>query len=551
MQSDAGVALLTRALASRHADRAHAPGIRTAQDGPPEPGSESGFGALLASALIRAPDMAFDAGRMRAGEEPMSFSAEAGAYGAGANAELAESSPYPAPEAAAPGQASERPSRAKEGGEEAGKIQPREEEARTEEPQTEEARPDELQAKGAALVREGVQGKEKPEQAGQAEQAEPVRRALDAVRKGIRELVQEGANEEKQKKLAGDLRGLLDLLSLYMPVKKLEALEKEAARAIAAAETGVPKKGIEARQGAVQDKGVASLVRLAKLLPDAEEAAAFLEKAKAQLGEAPQGNLRGNRHGAKKGEAAELARDGVHERDAREVFRFAVELRDQRVNDPRSLRDAVRVIRHEGLKDPQGKQAENALPVANAAETQAVIPVSAPKAGQQSSLFAQHDFGAAGTGASKKAQAGEGLKNPQQIVKQIVEHARVTVKSGMTEMHLTLTPRSMGRIGMHFTLGADGELSAKLVASNESVRQYLQDNLSNFSRDLADAGVSVTHLEVMADGSRNQFMNGRAFGGEAEGGAKAGGIAETGTAQQNGVQSLQEGAHDGRLDVRA
>jgi hypothetical protein len=381
------------------------------------------------------------------------------------------------------------------------------------------------------------------------------RETLSAVRKTIRELVQEGMTEEGQKKLAGETTKLLDLLRSLRPEKNFEALEKGATRALASAARSVSKAGTQdvVQPGAAQDKGVLSLVRLARLLPGKQEVTALASQTGAQGIDAHPGKKQALKKALAGGEES-----GAALRDAREAFRLAVEVRDQRINDPRSLREAVRVARREGVSAQQAgltevrdKPAQAEPNPVSAADAKAFPPVTAPKSGQQSSLFMQHDFGARETGAGKKVQAGESLKNPQQVMREIVEHARVTVKSGMTEMHLTLNPRSMGRIGMHFSLGADGELSAKLVASNEAVRQYLQENLSTFSRDLADAGVNLAHLEVAADGARRHFMDGHAFEGEAAGesaeGRSAGGLSD-GAADGSVFQERQ---HDGLLDVRA
>jgi len=139
-------------------------------------------------------------------------------------------------------------------------------------------------------------------------------------------------------------------------------------------------------------------------------------------------------------------------------------------------------------------------------------------------------------------------------MKEIAERARVTVKSGKTDMHMTLHPRSLGRITMHFSLGADGELSARLTASNDSVRQYLQDNLSGFSRDLADAGVQVAQLEVLASGAHSQSSFGRSLesGQDTEEAAMTAGIMAGGSGKRAKAEHTPGiWQHDGLLDVRA
>ena len=571
MQGDAGVALLTRVLPVQ----THAPGaceVFRASDGP-DSQSGSRFEDLLSAMLLRMPDALPMRDAQKSWEyapEPFTAFSDAASFDAASRgrAGSVESSldreappPYAPPEApphepqaAADTSAAERTS--------AGRH---EEKERTEEVSPREEK---LQTDGAEKTRELGFGARAQERAAGTQSKEDsdlrrliqkVREGLDTVRKGVRAFVQENAHAEKQTKLADDVRKLLDLLSPLMPKEKFEKLNEEASRvfdSLAAARTAASKKGMQQeQQGAVQDRGVLSLMRLVKLLPDNQEVTAFAEEAKKLHIEAPRKGSELKKAGSP---GEELAQGGVRaeQRDARETFRLAAEVRDQRINDPHSLREAVRVTHRErtaGLT-PQIRQAGDGEPTAEtksvqAAETKAFIPVSEPKTGQQPSFFMQNNFGTAETAAAKKVQPGEGLKNPQQIVQQIVEHARVTVKSGMTEMHLTLNPRSMGRIGMHFSVGTDGEISARLSASNEVVRQYLQENLSGFNRDLADAGVSVAHLEVTDNGARRQFMDGRAPDDRADAGGTA--PAEMGSGQQTGDAAPSLQRHDGLLDVRA
>ncbi|MDR2734544.1 MAG: flagellar hook-length control protein FliK [Spirochaetota bacterium] len=415
-----------------------------------------------------------------------------------------------------------------------------------------------------------------PREPNEAEGAEQIRKhslardlleALDKVRQGIRREVKavrgaqtrgiDAQGETKRTKLAEDIRGLLDLLAPLMPKKDMEALAKSAVEALAAPEKNPSKNGTQGQQGAVSNKGTL-LVKLAQLLPGAEEAMRLIDKQKGQSDVHPQDPKQGMKHGLPG------AKPRITEKDAQ-----VAEVRDQRMNDPHSLRETVRVthraqrtmqIRHESAQPKDtGESSVNAVKPAPAPQTQGIAPAGAsgaPKEGQQSFQFMQHNFTSQGLESVKKARAmenGSPLKNAPEIMKEIVEHARVTLKSGKTDMHLTLHPKSMGRITMHFSLGADGELSARLAASNESVRQYLQDNLSGFNRDLADAGVRVAQLEVLANGAHSQSSFGRSLeGGQESGEPSMIGTVSGGDGKRAQVEfTLGVRQHDGLLDVRA
>jgi hypothetical protein len=567
MQGDAGVALFARALPVN----THTPGVHDvfrAKDGPGFQ-NDSRFESLLSDMLFRAPDALSMRGMQRSWEfVPEPFSefkpTHSGPVSVGSDRNdsfglIGNHSGNEAPPPFVPHETTHHEPHTTAGtSAERMSAVSHEDEG----PEDEALLCTEVRNEGAERTRVRDHGVHVQGQADEAQKKEEgdllrlvqqVREGLDTVRKGVREIVQDGLTEEKQAKLADDLQGLLDLLSSFMPKEKLEGLSEQVSLVfdgLNAARANASKKGMQGQQGAVQDRGILSLVQMVKLLPENQEVTAFAEEAKKLLAAMP-----GKGQELKKGRSLgeELAQGGVRseQRDAREVFRLAVEVRDQRMNDPRSLRDAVRVTHREALNQQArpasaGELAAEVKPALAAADSKVFMPVSESKPSQQTSPFMQSSFGATEAGASKKVFAGETLRNPQQIIQQIVEHARVTIKSGMSEMHLTLNPRNMGRIGMHFSVGADGEIFARLSASNDAVRQYLQENLSNFSRDLADAGVSVAHLEVSDNGTRRQFMDGRA---PDEGKADEG-SANTAAAKQAAEQAAVQ-QHDGLLDVQA
>ena len=99
-----------------------------------------------------------------------------------------------------------------------------------------------------------------------------------------------------------------------------------------------------------------------------------------------------------------------------------------------------------------------------------------------------------------------GIKQPRKIFNQLVERARVTLKSGMSEMKLQIKPRFLGRIKMQLML-KNGSLSGKISIGNESLRNFLQQNLHELGTELRDAGIDLKQLEIVYDQSSSGKKN--------------------------------------------
>ncbi len=391
----------------------------------------------------------------------------------------------------------------------------------------------------------GAPGAGKAVSAGQAREVSGVVREVAGLVRSLKAVLQDSqkSGTEPGEKRADEARkgiqALLDLLHGVIPKPRMEAVEKAAT----VAETALA--GVKRRETGVQPGAVTkAITEFLAEIPAVRDLVAALTP-KAREGEKPEMRSTRKTHGTvhADGEQVRVREDGV---------RMRLDVRDQRVNDPHSLREMVRIVRRQPGEAAEPRAAgEKASPVPPP-ENGVMPPVSAPKAGRESSLFMQQDQSARMTQALKKTAPAEPLSNARQIVEQVVSRARVTVKSGMTEMHLQLNPRNMGRVGMHFTVNAEGELTAKLMASNDAVRQYLQDNLSGFTRDLADAGVVVAKIEVSAEGPGRQFSReGRSERPEDDWQVSAGHVSAGGADRAVEEMALRRPRGEGQLDVLA
>ena len=81
------------------------------------------------------------------------------------------------------------------------------------------------------------------------------------------------------------------------------------------------------------------------------------------------------------------------------------------------------------------------------------------------------------------------------IIRQIVEFARVTVGNAETTMELQLNPEHLGKVFLELT-SKNGVVSAHLTAQNEAAREALESQLVELRQNLTQAGVKVEAVEV-------------------------------------------------------
>lgn len=84
----------------------------------------------------------------------------------------------------------------------------------------------------------------------------------------------------------------------------------------------------------------------------------------------------------------------------------------------------------------------------------------------------------------------------QEMINQIVEQAKVLNSEEFTTMEMTLNPEGLGKIFMEVTQKGD-EITAKLFAENEVVKEALENQMSNLRTDLnTNTSQKITSIEV-------------------------------------------------------
>lgn len=81
------------------------------------------------------------------------------------------------------------------------------------------------------------------------------------------------------------------------------------------------------------------------------------------------------------------------------------------------------------------------------------------------------------------------------IIRQIVEAARVTVADAGTTLEMQLNPEHLGKIYLEVT-AREGSISARIVAQNEAVKAALEVQAVELKQSMEQAGVKVDAVEV-------------------------------------------------------
>ncbi|OHD57545.1 MAG: hypothetical protein A2Y33_09745 [Spirochaetes bacterium GWF1_51_8] len=85
--------------------------------------------------------------------------------------------------------------------------------------------------------------------------------------------------------------------------------------------------------------------------------------------------------------------------------------------------------------------------------------------------------------------------NIESIMHGVTGKAIVVLQEGRSEMRLNLSPPELGKMNMKFEL-ENGELIGKIVVSTQEAKMLFDQNLGDLQKNLQDAGVNVTSLDV-------------------------------------------------------
>ena len=82
-----------------------------------------------------------------------------------------------------------------------------------------------------------------------------------------------------------------------------------------------------------------------------------------------------------------------------------------------------------------------------------------------------------------------------EIIHQIVENIRVNTSSEISNMEMQLNPENLGKIYVNIS-SEEGNISARIIATNDLVKEALENQMLELKENLTQAGIKVDALEV-------------------------------------------------------
>ncbi len=83
----------------------------------------------------------------------------------------------------------------------------------------------------------------------------------------------------------------------------------------------------------------------------------------------------------------------------------------------------------------------------------------------------------------------------EELFSQLVEHAKVVVNNGGSEMEVNLRPEHLGKIQLKVTIENEA-VTAKFVAESQQVKEIIESNLNQLKRNLQENGMQVDAIMV-------------------------------------------------------
>ena len=144
---------------------------------------------------------------------------------------------------------------------------------------------------------------------------------------------------------------------------------------------------------------------------------------------------------------------------------------------------------------------ESANTGSNSAARQTVQVTEDHTAAQQSAVNTAQNFVDAVNNAVNQTQTvyGAGTAAPteaENVLRQVLDQMRTTVREGMTEIEMQLHPQSLGRVNVNLQALDGGEMVARFTAQNEAVREALASQMPQLLQRFEEQGIKVNEVQV-------------------------------------------------------
>lgn len=154
----------------------------------------------------------------------------------------------------------------------------------------------------------------------------------------------------------------------------------------------------------------------------------------------------------------------------------------------------------------QGRQLPENADFDVATVTKEQVPQQ-PLAGAQNIM---NTMGVQQTAAAQQPDAAQQVRDPYNVMQQIVDQAKLIRSGENTEMVIQLNPKHLGELTLRVSVSTNGAVNASFHTDNPTVRGLIESSMVQLKQELQAQGIKVNNVEVYSGLSQDFFAGSQA-----------------------------------------
>lgn len=134
-------------------------------------------------------------------------------------------------------------------------------------------------------------------------------------------------------------------------------------------------------------------------------------------------------------------------------------------------------------------------------------PAQQPLAGAQNIM---NTVGVQQTAAAQQPDAAQQVRDPYNVMQQIVDQAKLIRSNENTEMVIQLNPKHLGELTLRVSVSTNGAVNASFHTDNPTVRGLIESSMVQLKQELQAQGIKVNNVEVYSGLSQDFFAGSQA-----------------------------------------
>lgn len=134
-------------------------------------------------------------------------------------------------------------------------------------------------------------------------------------------------------------------------------------------------------------------------------------------------------------------------------------------------------------------------------------PAQQPLAGAQNIM---NTMGVQQTAAVQQPDEAQQVRDPYNVMQQIVDQAKLIRSGEDTEMVIQLNPKHLGELTLRVSVSTNGAVNASFHTDNPTVRGLIESSMIQLKQELQAQGIKVNNVEVYSGLSQDFFAGSQA-----------------------------------------